>query len=201
VLDSDDEEGDGDWIVPESQRAELSLGKAGGSDDEDAEGGGEWIGNEDSDTDDAPESPSQRVVRQKPQVDEDSEDDIYLNPGDDDNQVLPSSKIRHLMKILRREAPKYKFIVFSVFTSMLDKVEPFLKRAGIGYARYDGSMRNDHREASLEKLRNNRATRVLLCSLRAGALGLNLTAASRVVILEPFWNPVSLLLLVRLTTD
>ena len=75
---------------------------------------------------------------------------------------------------------------------MLDKIEPFLKRTGIGYARYDGGMRNDHREASLNKLRNNSGTRVLLCSLRAGALGLNLTAASRVVILEPFWNPVSL---------
>ncbi|KAL5338865.1 SNF2 family N-terminal domain-containing protein, partial [Aspergillus crustosus] len=44
ILDSDEEEeDDGDWIVPESQRAHLSLGKAGGSDDEDAEGGGEWI--------------------------------------------------------------------------------------------------------------------------------------------------------------
>ncbi|KAL2817323.1 SNF2 family N-terminal domain-containing protein [Aspergillus granulosus] len=189
VMDSDDEEEeDGEWIVPESQRAGLSLGKAGGSDDEDAEGGGDWIGSEDSETDDEPESPSRRIVR-KNLVDEDSEDDIYLNPGDAEDQELPSTKIRHLMKILRREAPDFKFIVFSVFTSMLDKVEPFLKRSGIGYARYDGSMRNDLREASLEKLRNNRATRVLLCSLRAGALGLNLTAASRVVILEPFWNP------------
>ncbi|KAL3467363.1 SNF2 family N-terminal domain-containing protein [Aspergillus heterothallicus] len=189
VLDSDDEEEeDGEWIVPESQRAGLNLGKAGGSDDEDAEGGGDWIGSQDSETEDEPESPSRRIVR-KNVVDEDSEDDIYLNPGDAEDQELPSTKVRHLMKILRREAPEFKFIVFSVFTSMLDKVEPFLKRAGIGYARYDGSMRNDLREASLEKLRNNQATRVLLCSLRAGALGLNLTAASRVVILEPFWNP------------
>ncbi|KAL4942818.1 SNF2 family N-terminal domain-containing protein [Aspergillus oleicola] len=193
VMDSDDEEEDGDWLVPEDQRAGLSLGKAGGSDDEDAEGGGEWIRSDDSETDEddeEPESPSQRKQRPQPsQVDEDSEDDIYLNPGDDANQVLPSTKVRELMRILRREAPDFKFIVFSVFTSMLDKVEPFLKRAGIGYARYDGSMRNDLREASLDKLRNNQATRVLLCSLRAGALGLNLTAASRVVILEPFWNP------------
>ncbi|KAL2866470.1 putative SNF2 family helicase/ATPase [Aspergillus lucknowensis] len=189
VMDSDDEEDeDGEWIVPENQRTGMSLGKAGGSDDEDAEGGGEWIGSEDSETDDEPESPRQRGSRRN-QVDEDSEDDIYLNPGDDENHALPSTKIRHLMKILRREAPDFKFIVFSVFTSMLDKVEPFLKRAGIGYARYDGSMRNDLREASLDKLRNSQATRVLLCSLRAGALGLNLTAASRVVILEPFWNP------------
>ena len=50
-------------------------------------------------------------------------------------------------------------------------------------------MRNDQREASLERLRNDPRTRILLCSLKCGSLGLNLTAASRVVILEPFWNP------------
>lgn len=165
------------------------------SDDEDAEGGGETLHSDDSDTDDeGPESPTQNrksAASPKTRADEtDSEDDIYC---DDEEQIFPSTKIRHLMKILTCETSDHKFIVFSFFTSMLDKIEPFLQRAGIEFARYDGGMRNDHREASLNKLRNNRATRVLLCSLRAGALGLNLTAASRVVILEPFWNPVSLL--------
>ena len=186
VIDSDDDE-DGEWIVPEDKRS-ANLGTAGGSDDENAEGGGEWLNSEDE-TDDEPESPSRPPKKATPKARRSSDDeDIYLDPGDG-NQLLPSTKIRHLMKILRRESPDYKFIVFSVFTSMLDKIEPFLQRSGIGFARYDGSMRNDHREANLNKLRNNRATRVLLCSLRAGALGLNLTAASRVVILEPFWNP------------
>ncbi|RAK95012.1 putative SNF2 family helicase/ATPase [Aspergillus ibericus CBS 121593] len=195
VMDSDDEdEEDGEWLVPEDQRGKSSLGTAGGTDDEDAEGGGEWINSSDSDTDsddEGPESPSRKPtsIRSRGREVESDDDDIYLNPGDDEDAVLPSTKIRHLMKILRRESSDYKFIVFSVFTSMLDKIEPFLKRAGIGYARYDGGMRNDLREASLNKLRNNSGTRVLLCSLRAGALGLNLTAASRVVILEPFWNP------------
>ncbi|PYH91255.1 hypothetical protein BO71DRAFT_486414 [Aspergillus ellipticus CBS 707.79] len=193
IEDSDDEDDeDGEWLVPEDQRGKSNLGTAGGSDDEDAEGGGEWINSDDSDTDDeSPESPSRKPTSIKKQsYDTDSDDDdIYLNSGDDENAVLPSTKIRHLMKVLRRESADHKFIVFSVFTSMLDKIEPFLRRAGIGFARYDGSMRNDLREASLNKLRNNSGTRVLLCSLRAGALGLNLTAASRVVILEPFWNP------------
>ena len=72
---------------------------------------------------------------------------------------------------------------------MLDLIEPFLKRDNLTFTRYDGSMRNDLREASLERLRNNNRTRILLCSLKCGSLGLNLTAASRVVILEPFWNP------------
>ncbi|KAF9886988.1 hypothetical protein FE257_010604 [Aspergillus nanangensis] len=192
IVDSDDEEEDGEWIVPEDQRPMAQGGKAGGSDDEDAEGGGEWLNSEDSETDDegGPESPTQsRSIARNLRPQSDSEDDIYLNPGDDEDQILPSTKIRHLMKILRRESAEHKFIVFSVFTSMLDKVAPFLQRAGIGFARYDGGMRNDLREASLNKLRNNSGTRVLLCSLRAGALGLNLTAASRVVIMEPFWNP------------
>ncbi|KAJ5292787.1 major facilitator superfamily domain-containing protein [Penicillium atrosanguineum] len=193
VIDSDDEDEDeAEWIVPEDQRKMPNLGKAGGSDDEDAEGGGDWIGSDDSDTDDdIRNSPtgkkSKPVALSESEDDSDTDDDIYTEEGE--NGELPSTKVRHLMKILHKESADYKFIVFSVFTSMLDKIEPFLKRANIGFTRYDGQMRNDHREASLNKLRNNSGTRVLLCSLRAGALGLNLTAASRVVILEPFWNP------------
>ncbi|KAJ5594931.1 uncharacterized protein N7459_001139 [Penicillium hispanicum] len=195
ILDSDDEDEDeAEWLVPEDQRTMPSLGKAGGSDDEDAEGGGEWLGSDDSDSDEAEiDSPSgkksRHIVLSDSEEVSDSEEDIYDNPVSGENGELPSTKIRHLMKILHKESADYKFIVFSVFTSMLDKIEPFLNRANIGFARYDGGMRNDHREASLNKLRNNSGTRVLLCSLRAGALGLNLTAASRVVILEPFWNP------------
>lgn len=195
VLDSDDED-EAEWIVPEDQRTMPNLGKAGGSDDENAEGGGECIGSDDSETDeDENGSPSGKktrpIVLESSEEESDVEEDIYQSPEEGENGELPSTKIRHLMKILRGESGDYKFIVFSVFTSMLDKIEPFLKRANIGFARYDGGMRNDRREASLNMLRNNSATRVLLCSLRAGALGLNLTAASRVVILEPFWNPVS----------
>lgn len=200
VIDSDDEDDDeAEWIVPKGQRKIPNLGKAGGSDDEDAEGGGEWIGSDDSDTgDDEIDSPSGKH-KTRPTVldsfeaesDSETEEDIYENP-EGENGELPSTKIRHLMKLLHKESGDYKFIVFSVFTSMLDKIEPFLNRANIGFARYDGQMRNDLREGSLNRLRNNNGTRVLLCSLRAGALGLNLTAASRVVILEPFWNPVSI---------
>ncbi|PGH13100.1 hypothetical protein AJ80_06472 [Polytolypa hystricis UAMH7299] len=179
VLDSDDEE-DAEWIVPDNERSATDLGKAGGVDDEDAEGGGDWLGSDDSETEDEDEEDSE-------EEEEDDEEDLESHQAS--HGVMASTKIRHLMKILKHEAPDFKFIVFSFFTSMLDKIEPFLKDSNIGYARYDGGMRNDHREQSLDQLRNSKKTRVLLCSLRAGSLGLNLTAASRVVILEPFWNP------------
>lgn len=208
ITDSDDED-DGEWIVPDDQRGVPDLGKAGGTDDEDAEGGGEWINSEDSETDEGEiESPSRTRTGVISLPDTEDEEDAKGSADESDSEteteseeeeldededdVLASTKIRYLMRILKRESHDFKFIVFSFFTSMLDKVEPFLKRAGIGFSRYDGGMRNDLREASLDKLRHSSGTRVLLCSLRAGALGLNLTAASRVVLLEPFWNPVSI---------
>ena len=160
------------------------------SDDEEDENGecdGEEEGEDDDDDDDDDDE------------DESSAEELSDGERERARSLIVSTKIRHLLEILNRESGKYKFIVFSFFTSMLDLIEPFLKRDGINFTRYDGAMRNDLREASLDRLRTDRKTRVLLCSLRAGSLGLNLTAASRVVILEPFWNPVRVYLFVLLS--
>ncbi|KAL7910770.1 SNF2 family N-terminal domain-containing protein [Trichoderma velutinum] len=120
---------------------------------------------------------------------EDSDASAEYDPSPDGKSIFSSAKIRELTKLLRAEAHEHKFIVFSQFTSMLDLVEPFLRKEGFRFTRYDGSMRNDAREESLRKLREDKSTRVLLCSLKCGSLGLNLTAATRVIIIEPFWNP------------
>ncbi|CAG7560812.1 unnamed protein product [Fusarium equiseti] len=123
-------------------------------------------------------------------VSSEEDDSVFYPSRDPDSpQVLASSKIRELIKILQKEVKEHKFIVFSQFTSMLNLVEPFFRKERFRFVRYDGSMKNDEREESLRKLRSDPETRILLCSLKCGSLGLNLTAATRVVILEPFWNP------------
>jgi len=202
IIDSDDEDEGGEWIVPESKRQQEDLGQAGGSDDEDAEGGGRDLGTSDSDTGDETELSQydKLKLRKKNQssfIDDDDEqasEDTSTSTSDsetkhDASHPFASTKIRRLLTILKRETPSHKVIVFSEFTSMLNLIEPFLNRHSIRFTRYDGSMRNDEREASLARLRNNSNCRVLLCSLKCGALGLNLTAASRVILMEPFWNP------------
>lgn len=206
ILDDSDEEEEGDWLVSEDQRQAASLGKASGSDDENAEGGGESLASYDTDTEDdsqlkVSKSEQPKVISLDTDEDGDESSEESSNEGEGSEEELSSdsepslasittsAKIQHLLKILHRESATHKFIVFSQFTSMLDLIEPFLQRDNLVFTRYDGSMRNDHREASLERLRNNGKCRVLLCSLKCGSLGLNLTAASRVVILEPFWNP------------
>lgn len=254
VVDSDDDEDDGSWLVGEDQRGALRLGKARDTDDENAEGEGEDIGSDDSaqdsddeddsrlgsfvvDDEDASQQPTQadsdpdssdddslvsidkmqsqpfkaekkraqKVVRRvmgsedkdSDSSEEDSEDDSEDDESDSPRgnrgrgRLMASAKIREVVRILDEEAKEHKFIVFSQFTSMLDLVEPHLRREGFEYVRYDGQMRNDAREESLYRLRNDKRVRVLLCSLKCGSLGLNLTAATRVIIIEPFWNPVS----------
>ncbi len=210
ITDSDDDEEDeGEWVVPEKQHHKTDLGKAGGSEDENAEAGGERNGS-DSDENigprrkEKPVNPISDGEGQDPPAEDEDEDsasgeddeddeDLLSDDQEDGQSLIISTKIRHLLRILHRDSANHKYIIFSFFTSMLDLIEPFLRRDGLNFTRYDGQMKNDLREASLERLRTHHKTRILLCSLRAGSLGLNLTAASRVVILEPFWNPVCLL--------
>lgn len=197
IVDSDDEEEEGEWIVPESQREDEKLGTAGDSDDEDAEGGGHDLGSEDSDTGDETELSQYDKLKSRQKshssslIDEEASETSTSGTDEkhDASHPFASTKIRRLLTILKRETPGHKVIVFSEFTSMLDLIQPFLTRHSLRFTRYDGSMRNDEREASLARLRNDNNCRVLLCSLKCGALGLNLTAASRVVLMEPFWNP------------
>ncbi|PIL31733.1 hypothetical protein GSI_06437 [Ganoderma sinense ZZ0214-1] len=82
-----------------------------------------------------------------------------------------------------------KTVVFSQWTSMLDKVEDALEVANIRYDRLDGTMKRDERTRAMEALKHDPGCEVLLVSLKAGGVGLNLTAAQRVYLMDPYWNP------------
>ncbi|CAB46673.1 DNA translocase Rhp16b [Schizosaccharomyces pombe] len=114
-----------------------------------------------------------------------------------DKTLYKSSKIREILKILSLDEQEEddtvrglrKTIIFSQFTTFLDIIDLHLRKAGIGFVRYDGRMNNRAREKSLDLLRSDSGTQVLLCSLKCGALGLNLTCASRVILCDVWWNP------------
>ncbi|KAG6821357.1 hypothetical protein H0H93_014154 [Arthromyces matolae] len=80
-----------------------------------------------------------------------------------------------------------KTVVFSQWTSMLDKIEDALEYHGIHYDRLDGTMKRDERSRAMDELKYNPQCEVLLVSLKAGGVGLNLTAAQRVYLMDPYW--------------
>ena len=81
----------------------------------------------------------------------------------------------------------HKALVFSQWTSMLDRVEERLKQLGIDWVRLDGSTRD--RASVIDRFQDPDGPPVFLLSLKAGGTGLNLTAADYVVHLDPWWNP------------
>ncbi|CAI6334037.1 unnamed protein product [Periconia digitata] len=90
---------------------------------------------------------------------------------------------------LRSKKQTLKSIVFSQFTSMLQLIEWRLRRAGFNTVMLDGSMTPAQRQKSIEHFMTNSDVEVFLVSLKAGGVALNLTEASRVFIVDPWWNP------------
>ncbi|KAK8061273.1 hypothetical protein PG994_007639 [Apiospora phragmitis] len=83
-----------------------------------------------------------------------------------------------------------KTIVFSQWTLLLDLLEVPLKQdLGLRFRRYDGRMSAQSRDDAVQEFTENPNMKVMLTSLKAGNAGLNLVCASRVIILDPFWNP------------
>ncbi|KAJ4310875.1 hypothetical protein N0V84_010748 [Fusarium piperis] len=103
----------------------------------------------------------------------------------------PAAKVTACMDLLKQiNETGEKTIVFSQWTLLLDLLQVAMSDEKLGKPeRYDGSMSATHRNLAARNFRDRKDVKVMLVSLRAGNAGLNLTAASRVIIMDPFWNP------------
>jgi superfamily II DNA or RNA helicase len=100
----------------------------------------------------------------------------------------PSAKLDVLLEQLEEVVGSgHKALVFSQFTSLLAIVRSRLNAAGMVYEYLDGATRD--RQARVERFQNDPECPLFLISLKAGGLGLNLTAAEYVFLLDPWWNP------------
>lgn len=104
-----------------------------------------------------------------------------------------SAKIAALLKNLSSLPKGTKAVVFSQFTSFLDLISPQLHKHGFEHLRFDGTMSQKVRAQVIrtfnaENASDPKAPRVLLLSLRAGGVGLNLTAANHCYMMDPWWS-------------
>ncbi|RKF62189.1 putative swi snf family dna-dependent atpase [Erysiphe neolycopersici] len=102
----------------------------------------------------------------------------------------PSAKIIKCIELVRKFLDEgQKILIFSQFVSLLDLLQVPIEEEKWNFLRYDGSMSADLRHTAVEKFCDSTTHNLMLLSLKAGNAGLNLVAASRVIILDPFWNP------------
>ncbi|XP_074276766.1 putative SWI/SNF-related matrix-associated actin-dependent regulator of chromatin subfamily A member 3-like 1 [Silene latifolia] len=127
-----------------------------------------------------------------------SESDLYTAPPSENSTTGTSSKLSSkvsvLLKLLSESKDKSgvaKSVVFSQFRKMLLLLEEPLKAAGFKTLRLDGTMSAKKRAQVIETFHTSESSSptVLLASLKASGTGINLTAASVVYLLEPWWNP------------
>jgi SNF2 family DNA or RNA helicase len=106
----------------------------------------------------------------------------------DENYHSDSGKMEDISHMLDNAIVEgHKLLVFSQFVKHLDLVREMLKPKKIDYCYLDGS--SIDRKEQVERFNKDASVRVFLISIKAGGLGLNLTKADYVFILDPWWNP------------
>ncbi|OQR93562.1 DNA repair protein [Thraustotheca clavata] len=103
-----------------------------------------------------------------------------------------STKIEALMEEIDRmkqSDPSAKAIVFSQFVNMLDLIEHRLQLANIRCVKLSGNMPMAMRDKLLTLFRDEPKLTIFLISLKAGGVALNLTVASHIFLMDPWWNP------------
>jgi non-specific serine/threonine protein kinase len=100
-----------------------------------------------------------------------------------------SVKLDEIGREITENIGNHKALIFSQFLGMLALIREKLVELGVKFEYFDGSTSASDREKAIQSFQNNDEVRVFLISLKAGGVGLNLTAADYVYIVDPWWNP------------
>ncbi|KAG9222353.1 hypothetical protein CCMSSC00406_0002688 [Pleurotus cornucopiae] len=108
------------------------------------------------------------------------------------NDFNSSTKLDALVQALRRlrdQDPLFRAVVFSQFTSFLDLIQVALQRDGFDQYRFDGTMDVKKRSTMISEFKEpSQSPKVMIISLKAGGVGLNLTNANHVFMMDCWWN-------------
>jgi SNF2 family DNA or RNA helicase len=116
-------------------------------------------------------------------------DDRYNGPHTKTRALIEELLANKEKSAMCPNEPPFKSVVFSGWTSHLDLIQIALDNAGITYTRLDGKMSRTARNAAMDAFRDDPSVQVILVSIMAGGLGLNLTAGNSVFVMEPQFNP------------
>jgi SNF2 family DNA or RNA helicase len=106
-----------------------------------------------------------------------------------ESHVTSSVKLDELMREISENTGAHKVLVFSQFTGMLQLIAKSMESEGLPFLYLDGSTKAENRQQLVQQFQTDEKVRVFLISLKAGGVGLTLTAADYVYLVDPWWNP------------
>ena len=109
---------------------------------------------------------------------------------DEKYEHIPSCKFEQLKNTVDEIlAENHKILIFSQFVTVLQKIKMFIESSNLKYSYIDGSTRMSIRNKEIRRFQEDTDTKIFLLSIKAGGVGVNLTAADYVMIFDPWWNP------------
>ncbi len=112
--------------------------------------------------------------------------------------VLADRKFRHVRSCKFRQMKdiveeilqeNHKIVIFSQFVQCLGIIREYVDKSGFKHSYIDGSVKSGQRKKEIQKFQEREEYRLFLLSLKAGGVGINLTAADYVILFDPWWNP------------
>ena len=106
-----------------------------------------------------------------------------------ENLANESVKIQELVRHITQKTGNHKILIFSQFVEMLGLIKKEIQKISVKFEYLDGSVPSHKREEIVQNFQQNDEIRIFLISLKAGGVGLNLTEADYVYLVDPWWNP------------
>lgn len=128
------------------------------------------------------------------------DDPIIVDDDDDDDMtdwipivghLMPGAKLtkaRDIVAAWLAEAPDTKVVIFTQFRSIIEIFRFICENEQRGYALLTGDMSFTHRDASMQEFRGKPELRVMIASLKAGGIGIDMTMANKCILVDPWWN-------------
>jgi len=108
---------------------------------------------------------------------------------DEEVTTTASTKVEELLREVLENTGDHKLLIFSQFTEMLALVKEVFIQHKIQHLYLDGSTPAARRKELVDEFQNSKNIKAFLISLKAGGVGLNLTSADYVYLIDPWWNP------------
>lgn len=106
-----------------------------------------------------------------------------------EEEKFSSVKIEEIIREVTENAGGHKLLIFSQFTEMLKLIQQQFEENEVSHCYLDGSTPLKKRQEEVERFQTDETVKAFLISLKAGGVGLNLTVADYVYIVDPWWNP------------
>ena len=114
---------------------------------------------------------------------------LMIDEEIDSENIMMTQKLQHILDLVLEHHSQEKILIYSAFQDIIDIIGTIFEKYGIGFYTLTGKVKSTRKRAEiLNNFKNSLNDNVLLINYKVGSEGLNIIEATRVILVEPWWN-------------